>query len=281
MIEGMFESVKGVDEHIVVDTGSTDKTIEIAKKYTDKIYTDYEWNDDFSEAKNYALSKCTGDWIMGLDADCRLEPDGVEKIRKIIADNESNCINVKLFANKLDGKHYHLLGKIFRKGKVKYVGKVHEYPVVDGKGAQGTGDGEVKIVYLYSPNHYKDPERNLRILLKAIKEEPQSPRWKFYLAREYFDKKDYIKCIWWANEYLKISKWGSEIAEAYLLTAKSYWQIQMGGDARNMCMKAIQTNPDFKEAYHCMAEYHFEPWKSMWLKHKEVANNKGVLFVRL
>lgn len=280
MIEDMFKSAQGADEHVVVDTGSTDKTIEIAKKYTDKIHTDYTWNDDFSEAKNYALSKCTGDWVMGLDADCRLEPGGIDKIREMIQDAEGDCLNVKLFANSMDSGKYHLLGKIFRGGRVQYYGKVHEYPTVDGKGVQGKGDGDVKIIYLYSPNHYKDPERNLRILLKSIKEEPQSPRWRFYIAREYFERKEYIKAVWWMNEFLKVGKWAPEIAEAYLVVAKSYWQLQMGNDARNMCIKAIQTNPEFKEAYRCMAEYHFEPWKSMWLRHEEVANNKGVLFVR-
>ena len=57
-----------VDEIIIVDTGSTDKTKEIVKKYTDKIY-DFEWVDDFSKARNYSFSKATKDYIFWLDAD--------------------------------------------------------------------------------------------------------------------------------------------------------------------------------------------------------------------
>ncbi|HRY91130.1 MAG TPA: glycosyltransferase, partial [Candidatus Gracilibacteria bacterium] len=53
------------DEIILVDTGSTDKTKEIALNYTDKIF-DFKWVDDFSAARNFALSKCTGDWIIYL-----------------------------------------------------------------------------------------------------------------------------------------------------------------------------------------------------------------------
>ena len=64
-----LESVKDADEIIVCDTGSTDRTIEIAKQYTDKVYTDYVWNDNFAEARNHAAKKCTGDYILIIDAD--------------------------------------------------------------------------------------------------------------------------------------------------------------------------------------------------------------------
>ena len=57
-----------LDELIIVDTGSTDETKEIAAKYTDKIY-DFEWVDDFSKARNFAFSKCTKDYIFSIDAD--------------------------------------------------------------------------------------------------------------------------------------------------------------------------------------------------------------------
>lgn len=57
-----------MDEIIIVDTGSTDKTKEIAGKYTDKIY-DFQWMDDFAAARNFAFSKATGDYIYSADAD--------------------------------------------------------------------------------------------------------------------------------------------------------------------------------------------------------------------
>lgn len=64
-----LESIKNiVDEIIIVDTGSTDKTKDIAKTYTDKIY-DFEWIDDFSAARNFAFSKASCDYIYSADAD--------------------------------------------------------------------------------------------------------------------------------------------------------------------------------------------------------------------
>ena len=69
VIERCLESVKGfADELIVVDTGSSDTTKEIVRKFSDKLY-DFEWIDDFSAARNYAFSKAKCDYLFWLDAD--------------------------------------------------------------------------------------------------------------------------------------------------------------------------------------------------------------------
>lgn len=70
------------DEIIIVDTGSTDRTKEIASRYTDKLY-DFEWIDDFSAARNFAFSKCTGDYIYSCDADEVLDEENKIRFRKL------------------------------------------------------------------------------------------------------------------------------------------------------------------------------------------------------
>ena len=77
-----------VDEIIIVDTGSNDKTKEIAKKFNAKIY-DFEWNDDFSEARNFSISKATKDWILVLDGDETISSKDLETIKNL-ANNNSN-----------------------------------------------------------------------------------------------------------------------------------------------------------------------------------------------
>ena len=70
-----LDSLKGLmDEIIIVDTGSTDRTKEIAAKYTDKIY-DFKWIDDFSAARNFAFSKATKEYIYSADADEELSAE--------------------------------------------------------------------------------------------------------------------------------------------------------------------------------------------------------------
>ena len=74
-----LDSLKGIyDELIIVDTGSTDKTKEIAARYTDLIY-DFEWVDDFSAARNFSIEKATCDYIYVPDADEVLDEDNREK----------------------------------------------------------------------------------------------------------------------------------------------------------------------------------------------------------
>ncbi len=70
-----LDSLRGLmDEIIIVDTGSTDKTKEIAARYTDKLY-DFKWIDDFSAARNFAFSKAAKDYIYSADADEELSPE--------------------------------------------------------------------------------------------------------------------------------------------------------------------------------------------------------------
>lgn len=78
-----LESVKNVvDEIIIADTGSKDRTKEIARQYTDKVY-DFEWKDDFSAARNFSLSKGTKDYLMWIDADDVLPEKSVWEMLKL------------------------------------------------------------------------------------------------------------------------------------------------------------------------------------------------------
>ena len=72
-IDECLKALKKFDVEVVVaDTGSTDKTVEIAKKYTDKVFY-FEWCDDFSKAKNFVAEKASNDYIVSIDADEYIE----------------------------------------------------------------------------------------------------------------------------------------------------------------------------------------------------------------
>jgi len=94
LLSNCLNSVKDlVDEIIVVDTGSTDRTKEIAKKFTDKIY-DFTWIDDFSAARNESLKHATGDWILVLDADELLDEKGKEKIKQTLLREDATAYSL-------------------------------------------------------------------------------------------------------------------------------------------------------------------------------------------
>ncbi|MEK6919028.1 MAG: glycosyltransferase [Nanoarchaeota archaeon] len=94
-LEECLESIKDVvDEIIIVDTGSTDNTKEIAKKYTQKVY-DFEWSGDFSKARNYALSKATSDWVLSIDADEKISVVDKKKLLELTNNNEVDAYYLK------------------------------------------------------------------------------------------------------------------------------------------------------------------------------------------
>ncbi|ASB52115.1 TPR repeat-containing protein [Bacillus velezensis] len=85
VLAGCLDSVKDIaDEIVIADTGSTDRTKEIAARYTDKIY-DFEWIDHFAAARNFVFSKAEMDYILWLDADDILTEKDREKLIELKA----------------------------------------------------------------------------------------------------------------------------------------------------------------------------------------------------
>jgi tetratricopeptide (TPR) repeat protein len=83
-LEGCLDSVKElVDEMIIVDTGSGDNTIEIARRFGAKVF-DHPWSGDFSEARNLSLGYATGDWVLVLDADEKIAQGDAKLIRHLM-----------------------------------------------------------------------------------------------------------------------------------------------------------------------------------------------------
>ena len=176
-IRRLLESLKPLNkkielEIIIVDTGSTDNTVNIANEYTDKVY-EYEWNNDFSAARNFSLDYCIGEWILVLDADEELkeynilidflkndensEFDVCNIIQRSFTD--SNCDDF------LDG----YVPRLIRNG-VRYERKIHELPISMKK--------ETKTdIVIYHYGYIKDDcnlmikkyERNMKYLLEDKK----------------------------------------------------------------------------------------------------------------
>jgi glycosyltransferase involved in cell wall biosynthesis len=275
-IRQMLETVKDADELVVcIDDTTTDNSEAIAREYTDKVFK-FKWEDDFAKAKNEAASHCTGDWLMSIDGDCRLQEGGVKLIKDLINMTKQDVINVSL--NSIQWKNNsHRRGKIYRNnGKIFYQGMAHEDLNAFGYDHES---GILPVIYYgYSVNHAKDPDRYLRILTKQLDANPKSSRTLFYLSREYFYKKDYGTAINLFREYLKDSKYEKERVEAWFHMAQCYWYSKQGGKAREACYQAVLSNPDHKAVLNFMSEIHNEPWKSKWKRIANNATNKDVMF---
>ena len=101
------------DEWVVVDTGSTDGTPEIAKQLGAQVY-EFAWCDDFAAARNASLEYVTGDWVLVLDADERLVPDIIPQIRQAIATEDYLSINLVRQEIGAVQSPYSLVSRLFR-----------------------------------------------------------------------------------------------------------------------------------------------------------------------
>lgn len=117
-----------VDEIIVVDTGSTDDTVSIAKDYGAKLYHK-AWTGDFSAARNYSLEQATGDWILVIDADERFVPEDVPRVRQLLNDDKHKILSINVFnvyGEKEDTTTFLPSIRLFRRAlNLRYEGIVH------------------------------------------------------------------------------------------------------------------------------------------------------------
>lgn len=279
MLARCLDSVKEADEIIVCDTGSTDGTIEVARRYTDKVFTDFAWCDDFAAARNHAKSKASGDWILSIDADEQLACP-FSNVRDAVA-MAVNAVAVRLIA--ADNGQVNLFPRLFRNTpEIPWVGAIHNYPNVVAEEV-----GDVAICYGYSPAHRLDPDRTLRILEKECRD-PGKVRERFYLGREYFYRQRFEDTVVTLGLYVQQSRFLSEKAEAFLIMARAYWAMKMGEDARDACLQALKINPTWKEACLFMAEISGDGrgnprWQmaaDQWKRLAATAENHDVLFLR-
>lgn len=172
---------KLVDEMIILDTGSTDQTKMIAQSYGAKVY-EWEWNNNFSYARNAALEHSTCDWILVLDADEYINNDCSEAIRQFI-NNENAIGKVKRVDQFIgdDGTLSHVQSYISRlfPSEIRYEGSIHEQLVSDLP--------RIKIaVELYHDGYMnKKSDRNIPILQAEITKNPHDAYFHFQLAKEY------------------------------------------------------------------------------------------------
>lgn len=186
-IEACIESVrKVVDEIVVVDTGSTDRTKEIAKKYGAKIF-DFEWKDDFALARNEALKHSSGRWIIYLDADERIVYPDQMTLRSILANTSED---IGGYYCTIESEHFQMDGstelhrggypRIFRNlgyPKIRFIGRVHEQiaPSIFENNLK-ISYSEIKIFHLgYNQSREiieQKIRRNYRLLIQHVQEEP-------------------------------------------------------------------------------------------------------------
>ncbi len=203
----LASAAEAVDEIIIVDTGSADRTKEIAAEFTGKIY-DFVWRDDFAAARNFAFSKGSGDYLMWLDADDVLPAPDAEKLLAFKAELDSCPCDVIMMPydtafdeNGVPVFSYYRERLLRNVPPARWEGRVHE--VVPPFGV--IRHMEIPIQHRKTKQGFSD--RNLRIYETMLAEGAVlGPREEFYYARELYSHKRYAESAAMFRQFLKNPK---------------------------------------------------------------------------
>ncbi len=230
-------ALKFADEIVIVDTGSSDGTLEIVKEFTDKVYS-YEWNYDFSAARNYAFDKAGGEFLMWLDADDVVTDENCEKIKKLMESDSQFDMAFLPYVAALDGDtvtFVYYRERIFRrKLNYKFSGAVHE--AVEPSGRIIYYDAEIFHKKVKAGN----PLRNLVIYQKLIAQGIcLNEREKFYYGRELLFNKMYRESIAVLEYFLNGDGWTENKIEACINLFRAYSAVGRIQEGINCIFKSF------------------------------------------
>jgi len=233
-----------VDEIVVVDTGSQDRTVTIARDFGAKVFA-FEWCDDFSAARNFAKSKASGEWIFQIDADEELFATDGDRVRNFVASGRADIglvaihnLSASVFGD--NEPQVHFLARIFRNiPEIHYENAVHE----NLKLTRPTLPSGLNIIhhgYNLDPKLLrKKRARNGRILLEHVAREPDNPIPHFYLANQYLAEKNYEEAKDHAHAVCRlVDPTQNEFSHFHLMSLS------------NLCLIALELN-DYDEVKRC------------------------------
>jgi len=270
-IERALEWAKDIAfEQIVVDTGSTDRTVELAEKMGAKVYH-FEWIDDFSAAKNFAMDKAKGDWIAILDADEYMSQKDAKELYTIlkkieadpVASRECEAITCTFVNLDDNGNVISVIShqRVFQnRPYLRFEGRIHEVIKLQKNHFQAPN---LRIMHTgYTQATYSDTNkygRNVMMLRNELESDPDNPDIMFYLAdslktagtKEAVDESEELfhkalRSERPANIFLK------QLAYNYLIPKYSGDDTKKE-EAMRLCNDAVASLPDLIDYYYYRA----------------------------
>lgn len=202
-------------EIVVVDTGSSDDTCGMVKRYTDRLFF-FEWIGDFAAAKNYAAACASNDivWIMDSDEYVRKMQDGIDAVRaveRLIADHPGDVGRMCRINDTLQGeeitKYTDWTNRIFDRNRFCFKGRIHEQ-IVRGSVFDGpSGDDSEYVIYKTGvvadhdgyvgtlEERRKKAQRNAQLLLKELEQDPEDTYILYQTGKAYFLMEEYDKAV--------------------------------------------------------------------------------------
>lgn len=251
-------------EIVVVDTGSTDGSVDIAEKYAD-ICGYFEWCDDFSKARNYAVSLATNDIILSLDTDELIEKFETKEIEEILGENprgvgKITCISS--YATKDENNTVvDAISRVFDRRYYQYEGSIHEQLVPLRKEGNYSFKAPVVINHLgynqQGEDRHKKAERNINLLMKEYKKNPDDAYIIYQIGRAYMYDENYVEAIKWFEKTFEMEL-NTEFSwvETLVVSAGNLY-ISLGQKERALELECLEDEFINSADYHFMMGYVF------------------------
>ena len=275
-------SAAGVaDEIIIVDTGSTDRTLDIAAGFGARVFH-HPWENHFSKHRNQSIGYAQGDWILWLDADEALEPGATPVLKDALRNPDLDSLLVTMvcyFENRTRTSWNNSI-KLFKNGLgIHFEGAIHEQVV----GFKNTGFCPVKI---YHYGYDQDPktvqkkfERTSALLLQAIQDDPHSFRHHHDLAVSFSSIHRFSKAIdagFKAMELYRINRENDpNILWTYFVVASACFNLGQIDKAQFFAEQALRLEPNHLDSYFVLASVYAT------LKNRECFEEAFRAFTRL
>lgn len=225
------------DEIVVVDTGSTDNTKDIAARYTDKVF-DFEWIDDFAAARNFSFSKATKDYVMWLDCDDIIDEANQRLINEFKLSLSNYACDAFLAHYCYAPSRSITVTRIVKRGSCQWEGFVHEY--------LATKSNRKLLDFTITHNKpasslERDTGRNLKIFKKKLKEKVEfTTRDILYFAKELYWNADYTNALRWLDKYFKqTDTWVEDCIEATKIKADVLGKLGRGDEMIDVLAQGI------------------------------------------
>jgi len=290
-LEDCLKSVQGlVGEIVIVDTGSTDRTVEIAQEYGCRLFQ-YEWKNDFAAARNFGLKKCTLPWILYLDADERLYHPYHQTILKEIKTDSADAYYLKVYSpvSGILGNvpHVQAYPRLFKKLKgVQFEGKIHEQITPSLKRVNARFKYlDVTIEHLgYAQDDQvlkQKIKRNLKYLYEQIQREPNNAYAYFQLGQTLLIDGQTEKGIQNIKKALNFNVLPKNLtATSLLIIGNEYFKRGEIDQALVYINKALSIAPRQRVGYFIKSECMSQKmnWKEALFNLKKIVENSNIPF---
>lgn len=276
-----IESIRSaVDEIIVLDTGSTDRTIELLQQYPEvKLYHEV-WQHDFAAARNTAMQYVTSDWVLWIDADEYLHTEDVGVIKEAAGLLHSFSLPAAYKVGHMNPPYkeeatvYSVIRLFAMKHQLRFWGKVHEQVGgEDGLYKTKLYGRALRIRFLhdgYVPSIIqvkRKLERNITLLQAMLQEDPDNPATLGKLGREILatgNVEGALPILLQAESKAKDQPHFAKMPEIHMNLVKIYLSQQNLTAAERVCRRAIEAAPDFPDSYYWLGHIQWL-WAEQWI----------------